>query len=358
MQIKWVRGYGTVNLAVPSLWFVQGGKNTGKSSFLEHLAELNLSRGHAIFDVYSSRDGESLAWLRSRWAEQKRILLLKGPGVDVRCSWDVKNADNVTVKDFDSYDLVISSPPLYLSMDQEYTLLAMVFDKLYTRRLSWNRIIYALLREASGFFYSRLRLLEDQAAAKTQGIFMLREMRHCGLSCGLDAIRLLDLDASVRAISDYLVLKAHGPMTIGAELRWLFRYFTPTSMMAMPQNRFVIITRTGGVGYGSFQMPVWHKRLKENILASVGVRIEYGDVPRQAENRGTYVTVADEEHAQIIDLYLNHGLGMGRIAKQLGRSSATVKNQIDMHNSSVDKLGYCTACRRVKAPHEAEKAQR
>jgi hypothetical protein len=287
------------------------------------------------------------------------VLLLKGPGVDLRgCCWDVKNADDVTVQDFDRYDLVISSPPLYLGMDQEYTLLAMVFDRLYTRRLRWRRLIFALLREASGFFYSRLRLLEDQAAAKTQGVFMLREMRHCGLSVGLDAIRLLDLDASVRSVSDFLVLKAHGPMNISHELRWIFRYFTPASIMAMPPDRFAIITRTGAVGYGTFEMPSWHKRLREDILKAVGIQIEYGDVPKEAKGRGTYITVGDQEHSRIVSLYLDQGLSMMQIAKQLERSSATIKNQLDMHNENVGKLGYCPSCRRVKGSHEAEKAQR
>jgi len=357
MKIKWLRGKDYISFRRPSLWFVQGIRGSGKSSFLEHLAEINLSLGHAVWDMYASRDGENLAWLRSKWAGEKRILLIKGEYVDVDCSYPVKTAGEVTLSDFERYDLLISSPPLFLNMDQEFTMLGQLTDKVY-KRLEWKRLIFVVMREAANFLYSRMKLVDDQTEAKTQTVYMLREGRHCGISFGLDSVRLLSIDVSVRSIADYLILKSQGHQSLQREYRWLFRYFQPYSIMHMPQSCFAIITKKGCVGYGTFKYPRWHKKEAENILKAVGIHVEYGEIPKTAKYRGSYKTIGDEEHAEIIRLYLDEGLSMARIAEELNRSSASVKMHIDRHNKSIEKMGYCPACRRVKSSLEGEKAVR
>jgi len=357
MKIKWLRGNEYISFRRPSLWFVQGIRGSGKSSFLEHLAEIHLSKGHAVWDMYASRDGENLAWLRSPWAERKRILLVKGEGVDVDSSFPSKVVDQVSLADFENFDIIISSPPLFLNMDQEFTELGRLTDKLY-RRLEWKRLTYVIMREAANFLYSRMKLIADQTEAKTQAIYMLREGRHCGISFGLDSVRLLSIDVSVRSIADYMILKSQGHQGLEREYRWLFRYFQPYSIMHMPQSCFAIITRGGCVGYGTFKYPEWHKKERENILRAVGLKIEYSDIPKKAEYRGRYTTIGDEEHAEIIRLYLDEDLGMRKIAEKLSRSTASIKMHIDRHNSSIEKMGYCPACRRVKSSLEAERAVR
>jgi hypothetical protein len=46
---------------------------------------------------------------------------------------------------------------------------------------------------------------------------------------------------------------------------------------------------------------------------------------------------------------------MGKIAKKLDRSAATVHAQIHSHNESIDRMGYCGECRRLKGKHEMTK---
>ncbi|RJS82061.1 hypothetical protein CW709_04095, partial [Candidatus Bathyarchaeota archaeon] len=78
----------------------------------------------------------------------------------------------------------------------------------------------------------------------------------------------------------------------------------------------------------------------------------------KGEYRGPYKTIGDEEHAEIIRLYLDEGLSMVRVAERLNRSSASIKRQIDLHNRAVERSGFCPACRRVKGKHESEPARR
>ena len=76
MKLAWLKGNETFSWQKPYTWFTIGIRGAGKSSFLEHLAELHLTEGNCILDLFASRDGENLAWLRSEWAKEKRILLL------------------------------------------------------------------------------------------------------------------------------------------------------------------------------------------------------------------------------------------------------------------------------------------
>jgi len=46
---------------------------------------------------------------------------------------------------------------------------------------------------------------------------------------------------------------------------------------------------------------------------------------------------------------------MGKSAKKLDRSAATVHAQIHSHDESIDKMGYCVECRRIKGEHDVEK---
>jgi len=41
--------------------------------------------------------------------------------------------------------------------------------------------------------------------------------------------------------------------------------------------------------------------------------------------------------------------------KKLDRSAATVHAQVHAHDKSIEKVGYCAECRRMKGTHENEK---
>jgi hypothetical protein len=333
-----------------------GLRGTGKSSLLEHIGEGYLESGHAIFDLFASRDAESLAWLRSSHAKDKKVLLLKGENVDVKCGFTVKNAEAVTLDDFEKHDIIISSSPLYLSIDQEFTSAGRLTDLLY-RRLSYKRLIYMLTREASNLFYSRLKLCDNQLDAKSQMIYMLREMRHCGIALGLDSLRFTSVDIDIRSLADLTLLKSQGVMGLSHDLQWLYSFFNPVMVRSMPVKNFFVVSKSGALGIGEFPFPSWHKREKENILHELDIHIEYGEPLKEGENKGTFRTVGDSEHADIVKLY-SEGYGYESIAQQLNRSSRTPLVHIRAHNDTVHRLGYCPICKRVGSIYQDKRAEK
>ena len=358
MKIKWVRGNERISFNRPNIWFCLGVKGSGKSSFLETLGEYHLDMNHVVLDLFGSADGEGLAWLRSPYAENKRILLLHGENVDVDCSFDVKTASKLTLKDFDQYDLIINARPLYSNADDEFMNAAQIMDKIY-KRISWKRLLYCVVREAANLFYSRLKISENQVMAKSQMIYMIREARHVGMSMGLDSLRYYAIDIDIRNITDYLILKSQGLLGLSKDLKWLYSIFQPLSIRNLPPDRFIILTRKGCIGMGRFTEVTWHKQEKENILRAVGIHVEpAAEPPKQAEYRGTFKTVSDKEHAEIIRLYIEEKMAMHVIAKQIGRSNRTVYEHIQKHNESIIRSAFCPICRRVKSSLEKEMAKR
>ena len=356
MKIRWIRGNDTISFHRPHLFFVEGVRGTGKSSLLEALGCLYLNHGHSVLDLFSSRDAESLAWLRSPYVKDKRMLLLSGENVDVAAPCDVKKCSDVTLRDFEDYDIVISSPPLYLNLDQEFTMIAQLMDRLY-KRLSWNRLIYLMIREASNFLYSRIKLTDDQTQAKSQAVYMLREGRHCGLALGLDSVRLLSIDVDIRAITDYLFLKSQGMWGLPSDLHWLYSLFNPFLLRDMPPQFFTVVSKNGAVGVGEFNEVLWHKKERENLLNSLGIKVEYGEPVEKGEYRGRYATIGDSEHSLILNLYINESKGMSTIAKDLGRSTASIHAHIKRHDLSVSRSGFCPACRRVHSELETSRSR-
>ena len=92
-------------------------------------------------------------------------------------------------------------------------------------------------------------------------------------------------------------------------------------------------------------------------MKAVGVKCEYGTPIETGENKGTFRTIGDKEHAQIVELY-SEGLSMNKISKQVGRSTKSIKDHIDSHNLSVERSAFCPACRRVHSKNEGKKADR
>lgn len=313
-----------------------------------------LEQGAVVFDLFASRDGENLAWLRSPYAEDKKILLLKGENVDVTSSFPVKKVDALKLRDVESFDIIISASPLYLNADQEFFSAGKVTDLLY-KRLHYKRLVYLVVREAANFYYSRLKVSENQVAAKANMIYLIREGLHCGLALGLDSLRFYAID--IRNLSDFLVLKSQGVQGLAKDLEWLYSFYHPGFIRKMPKENFVVVTKSGALGLDSFPYYAWHKEEKEDILAKVGIKVEYGEpVERGHSRRRRGMTIGDREHAEIITLY-SDGLSMNKISKQLGRSMKSIKDHIDSHNLSVERSAFCPLCRRVHSELEGKKAK-
>jgi hypothetical protein len=124
-----------------------------------------------------------------------------------------------------------------------------------------------------------------------------------------------------------------------------------------PQN-FFIITRKGALGLGDFSFHEWHKREKENILKAVGIKVEYGEELHEGEHRGTFRTVSDREHAEMVRLYVEEGLSYEKIAEQFNRSSRTQLLHIQRHNRDIQRSGFCPACRRFRGLYESRIARK
>lgn len=350
MKIRWKRGKHNLNFTRPDTWFSLGTRGAGKSSFLETVAINYMQNGASIVDLFGSRDGEGLAWLRSPYAEDKRILLVHGENVDVDSSYDTRLVEKVRLADFERYDIVISASPLYLSIEQEFVSAGYLTDILY-KRLAPKRLVFAVMREASNFYYSRLKICESQVFAKAEMVYLMREARHCWLALGLDSLRFFSVDIDIRNLTDYLIIKSQGLPGLSRDLKWLYAYVNPHKIRKLKKDEFILLVNDGSLGYGIFPEVPWHKQEKEDILKAVGVKVECGEELKQGMKRGTFTTVGDKEHTEIIRLYVEENLGMVRIGEQLERSSRTISDHVHNHNDAVHRSGFCPLCKRADADY-------
>jgi len=126
-------------------------------------------------------------------------------------------------------------------------------------------------------------------------------------------------------------------------LEWLYSFFDPAIIRKMPKENFVIISKTGALGIGEFPYHTWHKEEKEDILAACGLKVEYGEPVEAGDYRGTFKAIGDKKHSEIIKLYAS-GLSMNKISEQTKRSTQSIKDHIDSHNSSVERPAFCPSC--------------
>jgi len=220
--IRWGRWFGDdIAYNKTHTYLAYGIRGAGKSALLEAIGEEHLRRGHGVFDLWGARNGEGLAWLRSKWAEEKRVLLLHGDNTSVASSYDSKPISRYTNDDLEHYDIIISSSPLYSSLDAEFEFTNQLIDRLY-HRLHWRKPVYLIVREAANLLYSRAKIAEGQKDVKYFFIYFLREARHCGISLGVDSQRLTAVDVDVRATVDYVFFKSLGHFGLPKEYRFLY----------------------------------------------------------------------------------------------------------------------------------------
>jgi hypothetical protein len=350
MKIAWLAGNSTLSLNKPYAWFCLGVRGSGKSAFLEHLAELHLSRGNCVLDLFAARSGENLGWLRSEWMKSKRVLLLTAENAIVELPQDLnaeaKPATKISLDDFESYDIIINSSPLYPNLDAEFDAVNNIIDQLW-KRVKWSRIIFVVVREAANLLFSRMKIAETQHQAKAFMAYWLRESRHVGCSLALDSQRFMAVDVDIRSLCDFLIFKAQGAGGLPRDLYYIYRYVDPVWMQRMRSGQFVVLSRRGDIGVGVFPLTPWHVKEGEGIVSKLGLKVRFEQIAEQGSYRGTFYTVGDDEHANILSLY-SEGMSMVKIAEEVGRSSATVRAQILRHNKAVEKAGYCAVCRRAK----------
>jgi hypothetical protein len=178
------------------------------------------------------------------------------------------------------------------------------------------------------------------------------------IALGLDSLRFYSVDIDIRSLADFTILKSQGVHGLASDLQWLYSFFNPSKIRSHPPGCFYIISRRGSLGMGHFPYHNWHKIEKEDIVKEVGISVEYGSVYKQPKDMGAYKSVGDQEHVQIIGLYVDDGLGMAGIAEKLGRSTRTPHAHIKRHNEAVIRSGFCGSCKRIGGAHFDERAEK
>jgi hypothetical protein len=147
-------------------------------------------------------------------------------------------------------------------------------------------------------------------------------------------------------ISDFLFLKRVGAIGLPKDLRYVYRYITPDSMMRMQPSIFALLTSQGNIGYGNFDYPKWHKEERENILFKLNIDVQHlGDT-----NRDLGYTVGLLEHAKIIETHMKNS-SMGKTAALVNRSKSTICGEVKIHNDSIAEMGRCLECQKANGKY-------
>jgi hypothetical protein len=292
--------------------------------------------------LFGSRDNEGLGWCRSPF--KNSILFLTGDNVDVTSRWDAKSINELALSDFEKYKVILSCSAFHSGVEAEFHGMNKIIVELY-RRTHWEKPWFLMVREASNFIYSRLKISPNQTIAKADFLYLLREARHMGYGTGVDTIRWTGVDADVRGVADYIFIKRVGVTGLPKDLHFLYRYIHPPSFMNPKPRIFTLISSRGPLALGTFDYPWWHKTEKEDILNLLDIKIDMGDTPDYGDEARH--TVSDFEHLRLVALY-SELRSMQKVAKTLSRSPSTVNKQITEHDDEVKKSGYCSACKRVR----------
>ena len=333
---------------------ILGVKGGGKSSLSENIAThfsdplKHPSKTGKILDFFGSRDNEGLAWCRSPYVDD--ILFICGDNTDIACSYPFKHIKDVKLSDFRQYKVILTVSAFFSRLREEHHFFQIIMDKL-RHRTSWGIPDALIIREAANLIFSRISLKENQAQAKAYIIYMLREARHCGYAVCADAIRFKSVDIDLRSIADYSFIKAVGVYGLPGELKFLYKYFDAYSIMRMPVQRYILLSKRGSIARGYFEYPPWHKQEKEDMLKMFDIEIEHGE-PIDYADKG-FKRISDFEHEKIVMLRHEGGeegipFPHHKIARQLKRSSATIWKMINEHNKAVRSVGVCSICKRVR----------
>lgn len=326
----------------PSNYTILGIKESGKSALNETLA----TKHDKIIDFYGSRDDEGLCWCLPE-SPKKKILFIHGDNTDLKCSHPTKKASAVTLNDLDDHECVIACNSFFSSQDVKFSSLQRIVDQIYGRA-GWkeeNRgIMYFLIRESMSIIYSRLQQNDTgMKEAKADFLFMQREMRHFGVSFGIDHLRWTGVDMEIRDLSDYTFIKQIGYKSLPKDIAFLYNYVDPRAFSQMKPWEWVLLKKDGSIGFGTNDLPPFHKPEGVNLLNKLGIEIKHGEEIKESSKQ----SVGDKEHAEICRFY-EQGFSMDRISKEkVYRSTETIQRHITEHNRDASKPEGCKRCHRV-----------
>jgi len=324
----------------PSVYNICGIKDSGKSMLNEALA----LRHPRIIDLMSSRDNESLCWLREKSPIDDAILIV-GDNVDLDCSWEYKQISDVTLNDILDHEVTVTCHSFYHSPAEKFLGIQSITNLLYDR-LGWTpgNLIYIIIRESNSFLYSRTKQGIRMKDAKADFIFFTRELRHFGCSVGIDLLRWTGTDKDLRDNSEFTIFKQVGSKGLPSDKKYLYSYFHPYVFSQMKPWQFVLERADGALGWGQCPELDFHKEEGVNLLAELGIKINMGD----AVIESTMNKIGDREHEQIVNAYIvMNPKSMEKLAKAKHLSKSTVGSHIGKHNREIKKYGKCSICQRL-----------
>jgi energy-coupling factor transporter ATP-binding protein EcfA2 len=356
MKIKWLLGYEDINFKHNTIWFAVGARGTGKSTLLEHLALQYLKNGYSVFDMFGSRDGEGLAWIRAPEAKDKKILLLKSKDVYASFRSERKNVSFLNWEDFrvgvlEEYDIIISASLLYQTIEEEFQAVNFYIDQIYRNPIR-KRKTFMIIREAGNLLYARMKLNQNIQSSKGEMAYLVRESRHCNLSLGFDTQKRETVDAEIRSVVDYFLFTAQGSESLPRSLWFLYKYIKPFAINRLPRGSFAVLTRRGNIGLGAFAYHTWHKEGDENILGSLGMtvskpEISVSEILESAKEVDKKPSKEEFTHVQVV-MRFNDGEKLAEIGKSFGKDSNWARKIINAHNKEVVRNGYCPICSKLK----------
>lgn len=338
MDLFWIRGREKLNFNRPNIFLPVGLPGSGKSSLLEWLA----LKHKKVVDLFGSRDNEALGWCRSPLKDE--ILFITGDSVEINGKWDTIPISKLKYEDIKRYRVILSVHAFYTNYNEEFWAMNEIIQRLWART-HWVDPWYLGIREAANFIYSRIKIVKNQALAKADFIYLMRELRHSGYSIGADTIRWTSMDKEVRDLANYTFIKRVGVHGLPDDIHWLYKFIDPAKLMDLHPSCFVLVSSRGPIALGNFEEISWHKKEKEDILRILDLEPHYGELPEYLQPGYSASKVGATEHTQILEKYLEVP-NMEKVGVVLKRSSGTVYNHIANHNREVRALGSCSRCKR------------
>lgn len=326
-----------------------GIQGAGKSSLLEVFSV----RFKKVVDLFGSVDGESLCWckpefeafFKEKYGTKPKILLIHAEQKKVACKWDTITLKDLTLADIEEHDITTTTQMFHSTLPDYYAAIGDILS-IIEKRIFWDDPWSLTIREAGDWGRARTKVVKDDEGAKQDLIRFYRQNRHHGLAVLMDTLRWTNIDKEIRDLSNYICIKKIGIQMLPKDLRFLYRYWNPRSLMKLPNQLFGLITDNRSIGVGKFDYPTWHKSTKENILKSTGIEIMDQETGERT-NKHNY-NIGDLDHAEIIEKYMQLK-SVGKVATELVRSKSTISSHISQHNRFVQKKQECPKCRNAKS---------
>ena len=329
----------------PVTYLVMGNRNTGKSAFIEVLAE---NHDNTIIDLYGSKDNENLCWCR-KTSPIDDILLVHGDNTTVTASFDTAPISDVNLSTLEGYKAVVTCNSFFSSDNIKFDALEKLTGVLY-ERTQWNKghLMFMAFRETMDLIYSKMHQGVGEKDAKAQLLYFMRQLRHFGVSVGADMLRWTGIDKELRDLSEYIVFKKIGYKGLPRDLRFIYKYVNPITFRYMKHNQIVMLQENGNMSLGKFDLPKYHKEEGVDLLRELDITISHSAAPESS----TQQKIGDMEHFIIMELYKKHQ-SYRVVSEHLPeagyeqRSISSIGYQVTQHNKAVKQKGSCDRCNRA-----------